>query len=165
MNISESQPTDYRIRPATEQDVGLLMKLIRELATYEHLTHELVATEEALFRMFFRSKPCPEALIAEKDGEGVGYAIFFTTFSTFLAKPGLYLEDLYVRPSHRRCGIGRQLLRTVVSIASERGSGRLEWAVLDWNESGIKFYESFGAEMQSSYRIMRMTRDKFAIGL
>jgi GNAT superfamily N-acetyltransferase len=145
------------IRSATEVDVSVLLAFIRELADYEKLTREVSATEEQLRATLFGPRPFAEALIACADDEPVGFALFFHNYSTFLARPGLYLEDLYVRPSYRGKGLGKLLLTTAARIAVERGCGRYEWTVLDWNKPSIDFYESLGAEMKSDWRIMRVT--------
>lgn len=145
------------IRSATEADVPVLLTFIRELADYEKLTHEVSATEEELRATLFGPRPYAEALFACADDEPAGFALFFHNYSTFLARPGLYLEDLYVRPAHRGHGLGKMLLAAVARLAVERGCGRYEWAVLDWNAPSIRFYESLGAEMKGDWRIMRVT--------
>jgi GNAT superfamily N-acetyltransferase len=144
------------IRPGTEADVPVLLAFIRELAEYEHLAHEVAATEERLRATLFGPRPFAEALLACTDDEPVGFALFFHNYSTFLAQPGLYLEDLYIRPTYRRQGLGKSLLTSVARLAVERGCGRYEWTVLDWNEPSIRFYESLGAEMKRDWRIMRV---------
>jgi GNAT superfamily N-acetyltransferase len=149
-------------RPATEADVSILLQLIHELADYEHLTHEVVATEASLRATLFGAGRVAEALLGCVDGVPVGMAIFFQNYSTFLAKPGLYLEDLYVQPAHRGCGLGKALIQAVASVAVARGCGRYEWTVLDWNQPAIAFYQSLGAEMKSDWRIMRVTGDALA---
>lgn len=149
-------------RPATETDVPILLGLIRELAEYEKLTHEVVATEATLSRTLFGESRVAEAMIGCVNDEPVGMAIFFHNYSTFLAKPGLYLEDLYVQPPHRGCGLGKALIKAVARLAVERGCGRYEWTVLDWNTPAIEFYQSLGAEMKSDWRIMRVTGDALA---
>ncbi|MEN3939878.1 GNAT family N-acetyltransferase [Prosthecobacter sp. SYSU 5D2] len=146
-------------RPATEADVPVILALIRELAEYEKLTHEVVATVEGLRETLFGPRPCAEALMGCVDGQAVGFALFFQNYSTFLARPGLHLEDLYVQPAHRGCGLGKTLITAVARIAQERGCGRYEWTVLDWNTPAIRFYESLGAEMKGDWRIMRVTGD------
>ncbi|MCU7371715.1 GNAT family N-acetyltransferase [Paucibacter sp. O1-1] len=147
----------YTIRPAQSSDVPAIADLIAELAEFENLTHMLQLTAEKLHPHLFGSKPVVEALVGEIDGEMVGFALFFTNFSTFLAKPGLYLEDLYVRPAHRRSGLGKGLLQRLAQIAVERDYGRFDWTVLDWNEDAIRFYEKMGASVLSEWRICRMT--------
>ena len=144
------------VRPAVATDVPLILSLIRELAEYEHLLHEVEATPELLHESLFGARPHAEALIGSVDGEPVGFALFFPNFSTFLSKPGIYLEDLYVRPQFRGLGLGKRLLTAVARIAAERGCGRYEWSVLDWNEPSIQFYKSLGAEMHADWRKMRV---------
>ncbi|TDU81256.1 ribosomal protein S18 acetylase RimI-like enzyme [Prosthecobacter fusiformis] len=150
-------PPLLTIRPATETDVPAILALILELADYEQLTHEVVATVDSLRATLFGPSPCAEALMGCVNGEVAGFALFFQNYSTFLARPGLHLEDLYVQPAHRGCGLGRALITAVARIAHERGCGRYEWTVLDWNTPAIRFYESLGAEMKSDWRIMRVT--------
>ena len=133
------------IRPARREDAGLLLQLFRELAEYERLEHELRATEELVSESLFGEQPAAEALIAERGSETAGYALFFPTFSSFLAKAGVWLEDLYVRPPHRRTGVGRALLAAVAARLREQGGERLEWAALDWNEPALRFYATLGA--------------------
>jgi len=144
-------------RPATAADLPVILALIQELADYEKLSHEVVATVESLEETLFGPQPCAEALMGCVDGNAVGFALFFQNYSTFLARPGLHLEDLYVQPAHRGCGLGKALITAVARIAHERGCGRYEWTVLDWNTPAIRFYESLGAEMKSDWRIMRVT--------
>jgi GNAT superfamily N-acetyltransferase len=151
-----------RIRPATEADVPLILRFIRELAEYERLRHEVVATEERLRETLFGVRPAAEVVIAEDAGEPVGFALFFHNYSTFLAQPGIYLEDLYVRPEARGRGVGRALLAHLARLARERDCGRLEWWVLDWNESAIRFYRSLGAQPMSDWTVFRLTGDDLA---
>lgn len=146
-----------RIRPATPADVDLIVALIRELAEYEKLLDQCHATPAALEASLFGARPQAECLIAEHEGRGVGFALFFHNYSTFLARPGLYLEDLYVRPAARGLGLGRALLAALAQLAVERGCGRFEWSVLDWNTPAIRFYESLGAKAQSEWTIYRVT--------
>jgi GNAT superfamily N-acetyltransferase len=145
------------IRPAGRADVPLVLTLIRELAEYERMVDEVVATEELVGAALFGERPVAEAAIAELDGEPVGFALFFHNFSTFLGKQGLYLEDLFVVPEWRGRGVGKQLLAHVASIAESRQCGRLEWTVLDWNESAIAFYRRMGAHVLDEWRICRLT--------
>jgi len=145
------------IRAAREEDVPLLLAFIRELAEYEKLSAEVTATEEQLRATLFGPCRFAEALLACVEGQPVGFAIFFHNYSTFLARPGLYLEDLYVQPAFRGRGLGKLLITTVARMAAERGCGRFEWTVLDWNKPSIEFYESLGAEMKSDWRIMRVS--------
>lgn len=147
------------IRPATPADVPLILSFIRELAVYEKLEHEVIATEEDLRAALFGERPVVEAVIASLDAEPVGYALFFPNFSTFLAKPGLYLEDLYVRPAARGAGIGRELLEYLARLAVDRGWGRMEWTVLNWNEPAIGFYRKLGAKPLTEWTIFRVTRN------
>lgn len=145
------------IRPAIPSDVPLVLSLIRELAAYEKLEHEVVATEADLERALFGERAVAEAVIAEVGGEPAAYALFFPNFSTFLGKPGLYLEDLYVRPAFRGRGIGRALLQHLAGLAVARGWGRMDWAVLDWNTPAIGFYERLGARILPDWRTCRIT--------
>ena len=145
------------VRAATPLDVPLILTFIRELATYEKLAHEVVTSTADLHAALFGERPVVEAVIASLDDEPVGYALFFPNFSTFLGKPGLYLEDLYVRPAARGFGVGRQLLEHLARIAVERGWGRFEWAVLDWNEPSIEFYKKMGAKAMDEWTIFRLT--------
>lgn len=147
------------LRQATPADVPAILAMVRELAEFERLAHQLVATEAQFQAALFGAKPAAEAIVAEADGAVVGYALWFTTFSTFLGRPGIWLEDLYVRPAHRRRGIGRALLERVVAIGRERGCGRVEWSVLDWNADAIAVYAAFGAELLPDWRIMRVVKD------
>ena len=133
------------IRPARREDAALLLQLFGELAEYEQLSDMLRADERKLSEALFCEHPLAEALIAEREGQAAGYALYFTTFSSFLASPGIWLEDLFVRPAHRRFGIGRALLSAVAAHARERGAERLEWAALDWNELALGFYRGLGA--------------------
>jgi GNAT superfamily N-acetyltransferase len=145
------------IRAATADDVPLLLSLIRALADYEKLGHEVVADEAGLRENLFGARRYAEALIAEVDGEAAGFTLFFHNFSTFLGRPGIYLEDLFVQAAHRGQGIGKRLLKAVATIGVERGCGRYEWAVLDWNEPAIRFYESLGAEMKREWILHRVS--------
>jgi GNAT superfamily N-acetyltransferase len=146
-----------RIREATEGDVPLILSLIRELAEREKLSHEVVATEEALRESLFGERRYAEVLIAEHDGAPAGFALFFHNYSTFLGKPGIYLEDLYVRPEFRGSGIGKKLLAHLAGLAKRRGCGRLEWWVLDWNEPSIGFYKKLGAVPMDDWTVYRVS--------
>ena len=146
-----------RIRSGERSDVPLIAELIRGLARYERLEEEVTMTEARLDRALFGKRPYAETLIAEDDGKPVGFALFFHNFSTFLAQPGIYLEDLFVLPEHRGGGVGRALLVALARLAVERGCGRLEWAVLDWNRDAIRFYESLGAKPNSDWEVYRLT--------
>jgi GNAT superfamily N-acetyltransferase len=148
------------IRKATVKDVSTILLFIRELAEYEKLSHQVSATEELLEEALFGERTVAEALIAENAGEPVGFALFFHNFSTFLGRPGVYLEDLFVRPQWRGHGFGKALLAEIARLAVERGCGRLEWAVLDWNDPAIRFYRSLGAEAMDEWTIFRLTAEK-----
>lgn len=148
------------IRPATPADVPLILTFIKELAAYEKLAHEVVACEEDFHAALFGERPTVEAVIASIDQEAVGYALFFPNFSSFLGRPGLYLEDLYVRPAARGRGVGRELLIHLAHLAVERGWGRFEWAVLDWNEPSIAFYKKLGAIPMDEWTIFRLTGEQ-----
>lgn len=145
------------IRLATPDDVPLIAQLIRELAEYEKLAHDVVFNEAALKQHLFGPRPYAEVLIAEQEGAGVGFALFFHNFSTFLGQPGIYLEDLFVKPAYRGQGHGKQLLAALAKVALERGCGRLEWAVLDWNKPAIGFYEALGARPNDEWTVYRLT--------
>jgi GNAT superfamily N-acetyltransferase len=145
-----------QITPATLADVPLVLRFIRELAEYEHLAHEVAATEELLAEQMFGEPRGAEAVIARDAGGPLGFALFFHNFSTFVGRRGLYLEDLYVRPEHRGRGVGRALLRHLAALAVERGCGRFEWAVLDWNETAIRFYRSLGARPMDDWTVFRL---------
>lgn len=151
--------SDFRIRFATEKDVPLVLRFIRDLAIYEKLEHEVVATEAVLRETLFGSRRYAEVFIGEVDGEPAGFALFFHNFSTFIGRPGIYLEDLYVRPEYRGHGYGKALLARLASLAIERRCGRVEWAVLDWNTPSIEFYKSLGAVPMSDWRIFRLKGD------
>jgi len=144
------------IRFGEPRDVGLITQLIGELARYEKLEHELKADEQKVGKALFGGRPYAETLIAEDDGEPVGFALFFHSFSTFLAQPGIYLEDLFVKPEARGRGVGRSLLQRLAKIAVERDCGRLEWAVLNWNKDAIRFYERLGAKPNSEWTVYRL---------
>ncbi len=145
------------LRIATDADVPLIRELIEGLAEYEKLRHECVATDELLRLTLFGEKPFAEVVIAEWNGAPAGFALFFHNYSTFLARPGIYLEDLFVRPEHRGRGIGKSLLQHLASLAVARGCGRLEWSVLDWNVDAIGLYEKLGARSQQDWTVYRVT--------
>ena len=147
----------FSLRGAEPRDVPAIVGLITELAEFEKLTHLLQLTPETLHPHLFGPRPVVESVVGEVGGEVVAFALFFTNFSTFLAKPGLYLEDLYVKPAHRGGGLGRALLEHLGALAVERGYGRFEWSVLDWNENAIRFYEKMGATVMPDWRICRVT--------
>ncbi len=146
-----------RIRRATRKDVPLIHTLIHELSVYEKLAHEMTATEKQLERTLFGRHRYAEVIIAEYDSEPAGFALYFHNYSTFLGKPGIYLEDLFVYPHFRGKGIGKALLQQLAKIAKERDCGRLEWAVLDWNEPAIRFYKSLGAKPLADWTVFRVT--------
>ena len=150
---------DAVIRFATQDDVPAILSLIRELAEYERLLDQVVADEHGLHRALFGTRPYVEALVVTVENETIGFALFFHNFSTFLGKPGMYLEDLYVRPAFRGQGLGKALLTRVAQIAVERDCGRMEWSVLDWNEPSIRFYESLGAKPLTDWTVYRVTGD------
>ena len=158
MNIQ----TNFEIRPARVEDVPVILGLIRELATYERAPNEVTATEEQLVDVLFGEKPAAEVLLAFENDTAAGFAVFFYNFSTWLGRPGLYLEDLFVKPEKRGKGYGRALLMHLAKIAYERGCGRMEWAVLDWNDPAIKFYHALGAKPLEEWTVFRLTRDGIA---
>jgi GNAT superfamily N-acetyltransferase len=157
--VSTSPSSSITIRPASERDVPLIYSFIRQLAEYERLLDAVKATEEALRATLFGPKPVGEVLIAEDGGTPVGFALFFQNYSTFLAQPGLYLEDLFVIPAARGRGVGRLLLEHLSQVALDRQYGRVEWAVLDWNAPAIGFYRRIGAVPMQDWTIMRLTGD------
>jgi len=148
---------EFELRPAAPRDLPAIVGLIRELAEFEHLTHLLEVTPEKLAPHLFGERPVVESVVAQADADVVAFALFFTSFSTFLGKPGLYLEDLYVKPTWRGAGIGRALLRHLATLALQRDCGRFEWSVLDWNANAIRFYEGLGATVMPDWRICRVT--------
>lgn len=150
---------DLSIEEAAGRDVALVLRFIRELAEYERLAEHVTATEEVLREELFGARPAAEVLIARRGAEPVGFALFFHNFSTFVGRRGLYLEDLYVRPEERGRGVGRALLARLARIALERRCGRMEWAVLDWNEPAIGFYKKLGARPMDDWTVFRLTGD------
>lgn len=150
-------PPDLAIRLARPDDVPVILAFIRELAAYEKLSHAVVADEAALHTTLFGARPAAEVLIAELAGESVGFALFFQTYSTFLARPGLYLEDLFVRPHARGKGIGQALMSALAQVAVQRDYGRFEWSVLDWNEPALGFYRALGATPLTEWTVHRLT--------
>ena len=150
---------DFHIRQARAGDVPVILELIRDLATYERAPDEVTATEEQLVEVLFGERPAAEVLLAFEEQSAVGFAVFFHNFSTWLGRPGLYLEDLFVKPEKRGNGYGRALLVELAKIARDRGCGRMEWAVLDWNEPAIKFYRALGAKPMDEWTVFRLTRD------
>jgi GNAT superfamily N-acetyltransferase len=152
-------PVRMTLRTATIDDVPRILAFIRALADYERLRHEVVATEDGLRVALFGPRPYAEVVLAEDAGVPVGFALFFHTFSTFLGQPGIYLEDLFVVPEARGRGVGRALLAHLARLAEERGCGRVEWAVLDWNAPAIRFYDSLGARPNAGWTVYRLTGD------
>jgi len=146
-----------QLRAAGPQDAAAIVGLIRELAVFEQLEHLVVVTPESLAQHLFGPRPAAEAVVAELGGQVVAFALFFMNFSTFLGRPGLYLEDLYVQPAHRGAGLGRALLQHLAGLAVDRGCGRFEWSVLDWNSHAIGFYQKMGATVMPEWRICRVT--------
>jgi hypothetical protein len=162
MSIAPTPPSAIRLRPAQPADAQALVGLIRELAEFERLLHLVKITPQDLELHLFGPRPAAEAVVAEHAGQLVGFALFFTNFSTFLGRPGLYLEDLYVQRAHRGAGLGKALLTHLGALANERGCGRFEWSVLDWNEHAIRFYEKMGASLLPEWRICRVSGDALA---
>jgi len=154
--------TDFQIRPAGVGDVPIILELIRDLATYERAPDEVTATEEQLVDVLFGERPVAEVLLAFEAESPVGFAVYFYNFSTWLGRAGLYLEDLFVKPEKRGKGYGRALLVELAKIARDRGCGRMEWAVLDWNEPAIKFYRALGAKPMNEWTVFRLTGDEIA---
>jgi GNAT superfamily N-acetyltransferase len=150
------------IDPATPEDVPLLLRLIRLLAEYERMSDQVVATEADVHRTLFGDKPTAEAVIARDNGEAVGFALWFYNYSTFLGRPGLYLEDLFVLPERRAQGVGRALLAHLARVAVAKNCGRMEWSVLDWNEPALRFYRSLGATPMDEWTVYRLTGDSLA---
>ena len=160
--MPDTHDSALEIRPATERDAPLVLELIRGLAEYERLAHECVATEAQVRASLFGPRPDAEVVIARAGGEAAGFALFFHNYSTFLARRGLYLEDLFVRPAWRGRGVGRALLAHLARIAVERGCGRFEWSVLDWNVDAIRVYERLGARAMSDWTVYRLTGEPLA---
>ncbi len=150
-------PANLTIRSAVLADCPTILQFIKELGEYERLSHEVIADEPALVATLFGPRPAAEVLFAELDGEPAAFALFFHSYSTFLAKPGLYLEDLFVRPAYRRHGIATTLMRYLARVAVERGCGRFEWSVLTWNQQALDFYRRLGAVAMSDWMIQRVT--------
>lgn len=150
---------DFILRAAELRDVSAIVQMIRELAGFEKLEHLVEATAEKLRPHLFGEKPVAEAMVAEAGGKAIAFALYFTNYSTFLTRPGLYLEDLYVQPAHRGKGVGRALLSRLAALAAGRGCGRFEWSVLDWNADAIRFYEHMGATVMPDWRICRISGD------
>jgi GNAT superfamily N-acetyltransferase len=154
--------TEFQIRTTTEADLPVILSLIRELADYERAPDAVVATEARLRDVLFGPRPSAEVLLALEKNEPVGFAVYFHNFSTWLGRPGLYLEDLFIRPAIRGKGYGRALLERLAQIAKERGCGRMEWAVLDWNDPAIQFYRKLGAEPMNEWTVFRLTEEGIA---
>ena len=155
-------PTEFAIRPARVEDAPVILELVRDLATYERAPDEVTATEEQLVDVLFGERPAAEVLLAFEGQSPVGFAVFFFNFSTWLGRPGLYLEDLFVKPEKRGKGYGRALLVELAKVARNRECGRMEWAVLDWNEPAIKFYRALGAKPMHEWTVFRLTGDGIA---
>ena len=155
----DNRTAEVTIAPATAEDAPLITSFIKELAEYEKLSHKVKATESTIEEALFGRSPAAEAVIARCGDEPAGFALFFTTFSTFAGRPGLYLEDLFVRPQYRARGIGRALLAHLARTARERNYGRVEWAVLDWNEPAISFYRSLGAQAMDEWTVYRLDEE------
>lgn len=153
---------DFQIRRAQVDDVSVILELIRDLATYERAPEEAVATKDQLVDVLFGERPVAEVLLALEGDSPVGFAVYFYNFSTWLGRPGLYLEDLFVKPEKRGKGYGRALLVELAKIARNRGCGRMEWAVLNWNEPAIKFYRTLGAKPMNEWTVFRLTREEIA---
>jgi GNAT superfamily N-acetyltransferase len=158
----KTRQLNFEIRPAQVEDVPTILDLIRDLAAYERAPNEVTATEEQLVDVLFGKKPSAEVLLAFEDKAPVGFAVFFHNFSTWLGRPGLYLEDLFVKPEARGKGYGRALLVDLAKIARDRGCGRMEWAVLDWNDPAIQFYRKLGAKAMDEWTVFRLARDGIA---
>jgi GNAT superfamily N-acetyltransferase len=157
MLLAQPDNAGLCLRGAEARDVAAIVGLIRELAEFEKLSHLVEVTSETLHPQLFGERPAAEAVVAEIGGRVIGFALFFTNFSTFLGKPGLYLEDLYVQPAFRGAGVGRALLVHLAGLANQRGHGRFEWSVLDWNVDAIRFYQRMGATLMPEWRICRVT--------
>src|SRR5438045_4921462 len=153
---------NFAIRPATAAEVPIILALIRALATYEREPNDVTATEASLVKVLFGEKPAAEVLLAFENETAVGFAVFFHNFSTWLGRPGLYLEDLFVKPENRGKGYGRALLVDLAKIARDRGCGRMEWAVLNWNDPAIQFYRKLGAKPLDEWSVFRLTRGGIA---
>src|SRR5881227_2379603 len=153
---------DLQIRPVRVEDLPIILELIRDLATYERAPDEVTATEQQLVDVLFGERPAAEVLLAFEGESPVGFAVYFYNFSTWLGRAGLYLEDLFVKPEKRGKGYGRALLIDLAKIARDRGCGRMEWAVLNWNEPAIKFYRTLGAMPLDEWTVFRLTRDEIA---
>jgi GNAT superfamily N-acetyltransferase len=162
IRIGVNRAADFEIHPARVEDVPVILQLIRDLATYERAPDEVTATEEQLVDVLFGERPAAEVLLAFEGNSPVGFAVYFYNFSTWLGRPGLYLEDLFVKPEKRGKGYGRALLVELAKIARDRGCGRMEWAVLNWNEPAIKFYRTLGAKPMDEWTVFRLTPEEIA---
>jgi len=152
-----STTSTFKIRPAIEEDAAVILSLIKELAEYEHLSHEVVATENDIRKTLFGDRPFAETLIGEYEGLPISFALFFHNFSTFVGKPGIYLEDLYVQPAHRGKGFGSKMLAHIAALARERDCGRFEWSVLNWNTPAIRTYEKLDASPMKEWILYRLS--------
>ena len=152
-----STTSTFKIRPAMEEDAAVILSLIKELAEYEHLSHEVVATENDIRKTLFGERPFAETLIGEYEGLPISFALFFHNFSTFVGKPGIYLEDLYVQPAHRGKGFGSKMLAHIAALARERDCGRFEWSVLNWNTPAIRTYENLDASPMKEWILYRLS--------
>jgi GNAT superfamily N-acetyltransferase len=161
-NCCQKAPCGLSMRVANSTDAALLCEFVRELAEFEGLSHECAITPEAVSEHLLGPRRCAGAIIAELDGHPAGFAVYYRTFSTFAAKPGIFLEDLYVRPDFRKRGLGRALLAAVAEIAHGRSSGRLEWTALKWNEKALKLYDSVGAKRMADWTLLRMGPEAIA---
>src|SRR5512132_2400998 len=157
-----NMPSDFNIRPARVEDVPVILQLIRDLATYERAPDEVVASEEQLVDVVFSERAVAEVLLAFEAYSPAGFSVYFYNFSTWLGRPGLYLEDLFVKPEKRGKGYGRALLVELAKIAHDRGCGRMEWAVLNWHEPAITFYQALGAKPMDEWTVFRLTGDEIA---
>lgn len=155
-----SSPASLRIEPATEPDIPLILEFVRGLAEYEKHLDRLETTEERIRKTIFCAEPAAQVVFAYLDDIAVGFAVYFHTYSTFVGLPGLYLEDLFVKPEARGQGVGRELLRYLAKMAKEKGYSRIEWAVLDWNESAIRFYKRLGAVSMDKWDVYRLSGDE-----
>jgi len=155
---------ELQIRPATHDDVAPILEMVKELAAYERLLHTVQATEADLREALFGPRPVAEAIVADRGGRAVGFALYFHNYSTFIGRPGIYVEDLYVRPAHRGQGIGGALMSHMIRLARDRRCGRVEWAALEWNEPAIRFYEAMGAQALNEWRIFRLTQEAMEKG-
>jgi GNAT superfamily N-acetyltransferase len=162
ISIEVKTSENFQIRSARVEDAPIILQLIRDLATYERAPHEVTASEEQLVDVLFGEQRAAEVLLAFEEESPVGFAVYFYNFSTWLGRPGLYLEDLFVKPEKRGKGYGRALLVELAKIARDRGCGRMEWAVLNWNEPAIKFYRALGAKPMDEWTVFRLTRDGIA---